>query len=716
VVLGDVVTTFPELTDRLATDLGLTGDVLSPAFARIVVGSIASVRRPLLGARRGLVSELHGVIEELTASHLDAEDVRTVVRRMPEGEAALRLEEIGDVYAGYQAALARLGVTDRHGRTVAVADRLGEAALRGERPVCLAGVERIVFAEIYDYSVAQFLLATALIRLVGDAELVAFAHPENVEATRFLDRTWNRFVSAEPIAGDVLPTFVRRDGRSGAIATLLEGAFAGTRRIRGRPDDSVRLLVAPHRYGEAEATLRLVRERLRTGTPPDRIAVLARDMPLYREALSDVARRFGVRLDMRGGRATRVAGVVRFVLDLWRLAAEGLPRVSLGSVLDSDYVGGKPGAAAAVLARLGYVDDRIATVEACVQAAEARGRPIRLPARWLRAIRAIRSLDRRETVRGHVRAMRRTLATLRFRPVAREMEAPEMAGRDARAVSLLADALGDLVTVDRVLSLGPVGTQEIADLVDSILADLSGDHASSSSGGVRALSVQDARGLDFDSVFILGMDDGTFPRPRRESVLLPDWLRREVNAVAGGVVRDRLGRRAEGLPLGSLLRTAREGQLEEPFLFFLACSMATHELVLSRPIANASGTPCVPSPFLAEVAACFEEPLAETIIEAGESVPPVEHVAEPRELVARRCVERWRGDVALAAQLDAHVSATSDGARRLADIDRRIAVESGRIRYLLTPGDPGTARAEIADRTVGRLPQVPDTVRTDLLE
>src|SRR5262249_58458599 len=90
------------------------------------------------------------------------------------------------------------------------------AEAAGRRPPTLDGVERIVFAELYDFSVLQFLIATALIRLVGDAELVAFAHPENVDATRFLDRTWNRFVGDPAIADQVLPSFVERGGRPGS--------------------------------------------------------------------------------------------------------------------------------------------------------------------------------------------------------------------------------------------------------------------------------------------------------------------------------------------------------------------------------------------------------------------------------------------------------------------------------------------------------------------
>lgn len=717
IVLGAAVTTFPELIDRLAVELGVTAEVLPPPLARVVLEAVVRRRRPVLGERRGLVRETYDVIEELEAAHLGAADVAAIARSLGDTEAGVRLEEIADVQAGYEKALERLGAVDRHGRTRAVADLLADAVLRGAPPPAVQGVRRIVFAEIYDYSVLQFLVATSLIRLVGDAELVAFAHPENVAATRFLDRTWNRFVGAEPIADQVLPSFVRREGRRGAIAAVLRGIFAADRPPPVPPDGSVRVVVAPHRYGEVEAVLRDVRRRLGAGTAPERIGILARDMTRYRDLLADVARRFDVPLDMRAASGAGASGAARWVLDLWRLAADGLPRIPLASALDSDYAGGAAGRTARLLARAGYVAERVASVEDCVAAA-VRRRELRdaVPPRLPERLAAIRSLAMPRTVRGHVRAMRRALGALRFRPVAHEVAHPAVAARDAAAAGALADVLHDLAALDRTIGLGRTGPREMAELVAGVLADTVLPGTGGSPGGVRAQSVLDARGLDFDVVYLLGLDDGTFPMPQRESVLLPDWLRRQVNPIAARVLRDGLGRRAEGLPLGALLRTAREGQLEEPFLFFLAASMAERELVLVRPATDGDGAPALPSPYLDEVATCFGAPLDTTVLPAAELVPAPAACAEARELIARVAFDRWRGDASLAAGLrEALVRRLPPARQRLDSIDRRVAIERGRLRYFLTPGEAGGARAALADALVGRVgaaPGLADAVAT----
>src|SRR5204863_8966942 len=133
--------------------------------------------------------------------------------------------------------------------------------------------------------------------------------------------------------------------------------------------------------------------------------------------------------------------------------------------------------------------------------------------------------------------------------------------------------LASLAALTRALGVPRVPLREF---VRVLLAALETQRleADAAPAGVHALGVLDARGLDFDVVYLLGMDDGTFPAPRGESPLWSDALKREANRAAAERLRRKLGPRAAGLPLGGLFRTAREASLEDPFLFFLALSMA----------------------------------------------------------------------------------------------------------------------------------------------
>jgi len=165
------------------------------------------------------------------------------------------------------------------------------------------------------------------------------------------------------------------------------------------------------------------------------------------------------------------------------------------------------------------------------------------------------------------------------------------------------------------------------------------------------------------------------------------------------------------------LRTAREGSLEDPFLFFLALSMAEHELVLSWPTVDERGNRTVVSPFVDEVAACVQGDLPRQDLDPTAIVPPAAQCGEGAELVARAALDRWApGRAANPDRLAGALrSALPDGAARLAAIDRRALIEERRARYFLAT-DPAR-KDTLADAYVGRLAGAPTVVgaRVDAL-
>ena len=733
-LLGHRVTTFPELTDALARDLGAPARVLEPEMAAVVLAralEAPGTPAPLRLAQRGLLHELLRVIAELESAYLAPADVAAIAAALPSGPAATRLGELGRAYAAYRAELARVGAVDRHGREWLVYEGLAAAEAAGTCPRTLAGVRKIVFAEIYDFSILQFLIATGLIRLVGDAELVAFAHSENVDATRFLERTWNRFVGDAAIADQVLPSFVVRGGRSGSLAAALRGVFAAERPAPTPPDGSIRIAVAPSRYREVEAAGRDIRARLERGALPERIAFLARDLDVYGDLIEDVCRRYRIPVYFRKGRPLLGSGLVRACLDVVRCVTDGFPRARLEALLDSDYLGAAKPRLARVLRHLGFVAEAARPLADCLahrlaalaeeagdtrvpaerrqRAAARRARLEGDGARLVALVETLRGLDGPRTPAGHVRALRRVLRDLGFRPVPRGALVPATVRRDVRALEGLEEALDQLAGLARTLGMAPIPLAGLLRLLVAVLEPLQVEDPAERTGSVRALSVLDARGLDFDVVYLLGLDDGTFPAPRGESPLWPDAMKREANRAAAERLRRKLGPRAAGLPLGGLFRTAREASLEDPFLFFLALSMAEHEVVLSYPETNEQGNPTVPSPFLDEVQATAAGPLPRTAPDAAALLPPGEECCELAELVGRASLARWprRTDAPPDRLTSALAAARPDLARRLAAIDRRAALEERRSRYFLcSRGDP--RKDALADAFVGRVAVPPE--------
>src|SRR5207245_2521859 len=329
------------------------------------------------------------------------------------------------------------------------------------------------------------------------------------------------------------------------------------------------------------------------------------------------------------------------------------------------------------------------------RAAERRARLAGDGARLATLVETLRGLDGARTPAGHVRALGRVLRDLRLRPVPRGALLPATTRRDVRARERLEEALDQLAGLARALGMAPLALGDFLRLLLAALEPLQVEDAAERTGSVRALSVLDARGLDFDVVYLLGLDDGTFPAPRGESPLWPDAMKREANRAAAERLRRKLGPRAAGLPLGGLFRTAREASLEDPFLFFLALSMAEHELVLSYPETNEQGNPTVPSPFLDEVQATAAGPLPRTVLDPTALVPPGEECCELAELVGRASLARWsqRAGAPPDRLTTALAEARPELARRLVAIDRRAVLEALFRTHARLPADPAAARA-----------------------
>jgi hypothetical protein len=150
-------------------------------------------------------------------------------------------------------------------------------------------------------------------------------------------------------------------------------------------------------------------------------------------------------------------------------------------------------------------------------------------------------------------------------------------GLDADPAQPLTVALAELQReVPGALALG---SEELRLLLARALGEGGRCPLGGDGGGVQLLSVAEARGRTFDHLFLLGLNRGVFPRPRREDPLLPDDLRQV------------LQRMLPDLPL------ARDGFDDERHAFAQLLSAAP-AVTLSWMIADDDGKPLSPSPLV----------------------------------------------------------------------------------------------------------------------
>jgi len=698
--MGHRVVTFPQLVDALWREYGADRVLLSAIGERIAIEE-AIGRANNIGAiagRSGLTDYLHTLVRQLKSAALTAEDLRSAFEALSLSGTA-RVEMVAAILANYEALLDERGLADAHDRERAVLDGLLEAEREGTRPRFLAGVTHLLVAEIYDFGLLQFMIVAALIRLVGDAELTIQAEPHTVNANRFPELTWNRFVSEESIADKVLPQFVRRGGRQGRLGFLLTHIFSGNYPTPPLPDGTVSIIEAPTRRREVEEVARAIRRILERPPseriPLDRIAVVTRDLKPYADHLEATFRRYRIPLRLGATQPLRAAPPARFITDILKIPRDGYRREAILGLLNTPYVRVAARTHRGMLTETGYIDrvmlpfdERIAKrrreiAEALDQETDQGkraalqgklGRTDAAAKAFAELFAVLETLEPPATLADHVERLSAALDRLGFDPAAHSL-----ADTAAAAMGPLLSALAELarearmIAPERVVSL-----DEFAALTEAVFAETTIENRNRSEQGVEVLSLVDARGLDFDLVFVIGLNDGTFPLYHRDDPLIPDDLKLALNRPLATALRRRFGATAPNA-LGRILRTRYDRNAEDWFLFFLALSMPEQEVVLSYSAADENGNPLLRSPFVEEVLKLLGEHAYEDVVRR---VGAEEFIPTPDDSFA---ADEFINFAAQTRLLDHAVASAIAEPERLASIARRSEIERHRESYLTLP-------------------------------
>ena len=733
-LLGHRVTTFPQVTDALWRETGMMRTAIGPAAERLALEeAITRVRAGGVDLAfvpgEGTHNHLLGFIRELKGAAIGASDLRQACAGLHD-TAARRIRGFAEIFAEYDSLLEEAGTADAHDRERLVVEKLHRMEQTDQRPCFLNGVEHLLVAEVYDPSLLQFMLVSSLIRLIGDATLTIQAEPFDLRVSRFADLTWNRFVAEESISDKVLPHFVRRGGRKGRLGFVLTHLFAQPAssptdhpqltfpfREQQRDkqdlaasglelppqDDSVRIIEAPNPSREAEEVARAIRRMLELPAAGqialDRIAIVARNLPSYSDYLETAFRRYRIPLNLFRRRPLSALGPARVVRDILRIPTQDYHRDSMLRLCRAPFLRFAAARYHELPAQVGYIDRKTRPLSVCIESRRAEltltmeqktGRAQLEPFRrrlahldraaqaWSELIDLMATLDAPATLADHVVKTLGVLGYLGFDPARDSLidSAAAAAGPLRSAFEMLANE-ARIVVPQRQATLG-----EFASIVDRVLDETTvEDTANHTTGGVRAMAVADARGLDFELVFILGLNDGVFPTYRSEDPLFPDDTIRKLNAPLRDALRQRMGRFAPDAP-GPILRTHGDRNAEEPFLFFLAMSMPARSVVLSYSAADGRGKQLPVSPFVAEVSRILNGATFERI-NADEFIPPATNCFAPGEFLARAAL-----DAALPQSGRPHLGDTI----QIESILRRTDVERRREKYLALP-----SREELVD-------------------
>ena len=481
--------------------------------------------------------------------------------------------------------------------------------------------------------------------------------------------------AAQPISGEFGAGFRQRVMGAAPEGVALPGEVA-----RG----ALRLLAAPDRSAEVRTVAERLRRRLDAGVPPERTAVVARDLAPYRWLLRAQLHRLGVPFSGIGepGAATRtrrrldalsalVAAAGDTSSDRWLEALERIPLADGGR---APLVATQRADLRDALHTLGAV--RLEAVALLAEAAPEEGvvlgarRGLRPPADDKPA-RASRRRVRREALAAIGRNASALLRRFESRPTTASLDthgrwlegvASELGWRaSSPGRSELAAALRSLGSAEKL----EMDREEFDLLLERALAGAGISPLGGAGGGVQVLSVMEARARSFDHLFVLGMSRGTFPRSVREDALLPDALRARLREVL------------PDLPV------KREGFDEERFLFAQLVS-AAGELTFSHPERDDDGRPLPRSPLLESLVRCDPSLVWESVppLRAQErSVPEI--LEPPADRALRLALHGHAGfEPAFRAALSASAAQAAAGLAPDAFVRARLAVlhEQNRLR------------------------------------
>lgn len=400
------------------------------------------------------------------------------------------------------------------------------------------------------------------------------------------------------------------------------------------PAPRVQGLAAPRIKQELELIAREVKKCAAQGATLQDICLVVPDQQRYLPPLRRLYREHGIELAMPLITDLTAVPWVREVLALWRAAAAGWDRESLLPLVGSAYFTAHlpddydPDAVAHALISLGgnprgsawltRVDQEIQRLTRQLAAVEER---------WLQKgieqllnlykaaqagiqawVKGMGAKFKALTPQGHCQLLQELLEA--NAPLISREGCGEWDTRDNIALVKIRAAIQDYLSCCKLLKrTAPISPGQFVDGFSPWLEqDLSLER--SNPGAVQVFSPTQVRGLQYKYVFVLGLNQGTFPRPHREHWLL-----------------DRLA----GLP--GLDEVARK-DLAQQKIFFHSCVTAVQDcLYLSRLLPGVEGEEEI-SPFWQEVETLVEGGLPQETLGSSDILPPMqaETITAPGQL------------------------------------------------------------------------------------
>ncbi len=480
----------------------------------------------------GMAGVTAALLQQLGDSGRSLEEIGRLLARWAAADAgsAALAADIERLLARYSALRDQLGLCDR---SDAVREALG-AASEWRRPLAFYGFTSFTLAQ---RKLLETLAGNAEILLVLDADredgaqdigYAGLTTPEEL-------RAWERSA-----AGRV--EVLRSEERYTSLAGMyLERHFAENLSpdepapvAWDEEDGGVRFLLASGQRNEAELAAQQIAERIRCGTAPGQIAVIVRSTKTWGRLLEDVLLSCGIPCEVDERVALGETGLGHaFLAGVRGVAADDAEAVA-------DYLRGPFSLLTleqAADVELAYLRGTARGVQALARSAESL---VQGSLQALMDVVVTRGGERSVDLDAAQRLGEQMLSAC-LTAFARAASGPERAGTaaldmgaDARAARALRDALSELSAFRTEGSL-PEGVLRVEVLLPALARVGVAGAPTAPEGAVQVLTAHRARARLFDTVFILGLVEGEFPRRGDRPGLLTPAQRTRLENLGGEV-------------------------------------------------------------------------------------------------------------------------------------------------------------------------------------
>ncbi|MCB8943070.1 MAG: exodeoxyribonuclease V subunit gamma [Ardenticatenaceae bacterium] len=642
--IGIHILIFDDLVTACLNEAGQTYTKLSDPVQYRLLRQVIE-QQPLshyaaLKAKPGFIQVVQRLITELKASRIYPADLAQAVSQL-DGEP--RLRELADIYTAYQTHLQAQGWADRMGL-----HWLAVEALTDHAPAACRHWPLLIVDGFDDFTPIQLALLQLLAQRVGEF-IITLPHSETAVYPRY-QRTRREVEQALGISGRLLPATPLAVDPS--LHHLAQHLFVLDGRAAAANGEALTLCEAPDPASEVRAALRWLKQRIVwEGMSPNQVALLARDISMYRPFISQIAAEFGLPIRLVDGQPLPQSPVIAALLNLLRLhlptgGEPGLPRRQLLSTWRSPYFDWGEGETAVTataadsldtFARQQRVIGGLGQWQAAFAigvAAEARDIPVEieegeeqlLPRTAVSHLQQIfnrfLTLTQPPAAASTTHHFVQWLETLigadprteREQPVtdgslhmvAQVRQNPPTAAADLAALQTLKEILRSLVWAEEAA----VPSQPVD--FPAFFAELAGAVAATQfhlppqphQPEILVANVNQVRGISFAAAAIMGLSEGLFPAAISEDSFLRDADRH--------ILRQQFG-----LALNPSTQSA------EREFFYEAVTRARHKLLLTRPVLADNGAEWVASPFweaVSQLVPVVAPPLAsEAILPLGET-------------------------------------------------------------------------------------------------